>query len=139
MNKTHTCKHTKCRAEGFSLVEILISLLVLSGAIATMFSGFEYASQLDFHSSFESYAAYLAEREIELTKSDLLSEKILPVARAIKGRFQYKSGYKVSTAISTPDEYGAVRLISSIKNGERSFNLESFVFVPNARQQIEKK
>lgn len=104
-----------------------------------MFSGFDYAGQLDLHSSFESRAAYIAEREMELAKSDLLSGSIQPGAKVIKGRFQYKPGWKVSTVVTAPDPYGAVRLISSIKNGERSFELESFVFVPNARQQIEKK
>ncbi len=119
-------------SNGFSLIEILISLLVLSGAIATMFSGFEASSQLDLQAAFESEAAYIAEREIELVKSDLLAGRLAVAAAGRPGRFRMKPGWKVATAIAAPDSDGAVRLQVTTHKGERSFQLESFVFVPDS-------
>ncbi len=119
-------------SNGFSLIEILISLLVLSSAIATMFSGFEASSQLDMQAAFESEAAYIAEREIELVKSDLLAGRLAATAAGRPGRFRMKPGWKVATAIAAPDIDGAVRLQVTTHRGERSFQLESFVFVPSS-------
>lgn len=119
-------------SNGFSLIEILISLLVLSGAIATMFSGFEASNQLDMQAAFESEAAYIAEREIELAKSDLLAGRLNAAATGRPGRFRMKPGWKVATAIAAPDSDGAVRLQVTTRKGERSFQLESFVFVPGS-------
>jgi len=119
-------------SNGFSLIEILISLLVLSGAIATMFSGFEASSQLDMQAAFESEAAYIAEREIELVKSDLLAGRLAATAAGRPGRFRMKPGWQVATAIAAPDSDGAVRLQITTRKGEHSFQLESFVFVPGS-------
>ncbi len=122
--------HRTAFSNGFSLIEILISLLVLSSAIATMFSGFEASSQLDMHAAFESEAAHIAEREIELVKSDLLAGRLTAAAAGRSSRFRMKPGWKVATAIAAPDSDGAVRLQVTTHKGERSFQLESFVFVP---------
>lgn len=119
--------------QGFSLVEILISLLVLSGALATMFSGFDTSSRLELHASFESEAAFLAEREMELLKADLLSGRIKTAPAAVNSRFRHKPGWKSYSIITAPDQYGAVRVVSTVKKGERIFKLESFLFVPEMR------
>lgn len=118
--------------KGFSLIEILISLLVLSGAIATMFSGFETSGQLDMYASFESEAAFLTEREIELVKAELLNGRIKPRPAALPCRFRLKPGWKISSAITDADETDVVRIQVSTRKGERLFQLESFVFVPGA-------
>lgn len=114
---------------GFSLIEILISLLVLSSAIATMFSGFDASQALDMHAAFESEAAFLAERELELIKSDLLSGRLPAVSAGRPGRFVCKPSWKLTTTISDADEDGAVRIQVSAGKGDRLFQLESFVFV----------
>ncbi len=125
-----TTEHIKIARSGFSLIEILISLLVLSGALATMFSGFESSSMLDMHAGFESEAAFMAERELELVKSDLLAGRLKPVAAGRPGRFRMKPGWKIATAIAGSDEEGAVRIRVSANKGGRVYQLESFVFVP---------
>lgn len=116
--------------QGFSLVEILISLLVLSGALATMFSGFETSSQLDLHASFESEASFLAEREMELLKAEMLSGKIKRGPMSLNGRFRHKPGWKSQSIVAAPDSYGAVRIVSMVSKSDRIFKLESFLFVP---------
>lgn len=115
---------------GFSLIEILISLLVLSGALATMFSGFETSGRLDMHAGFESEAAFMAERELELVKSDLVSGRLPAVAAGRPGRFRTKPGWKIATAIAGADAEGAVRIQIAVSKSDRLFQLESFVFVP---------
>lgn len=118
------------RPDGFTLIEILISLLVLSGALTTMFSGFDSSSRLDLHADFESEAAYLAEREMELLKSEMLSGKIKPGPAAVKGRFRYKAGWKVYSVVTAADQTGTVRIISNVKKNDRQLKLESFLFLP---------
>lgn len=118
---------------GFSLVEILISLLVLSGAIATMFSGFDNAGRLELHASFESEASFLAEREMELLKAELLNGKITQKPATVKSRFPHKPGWKSYSVVTAPDPLGAVRIVSTVKKSNRIFKLESFLFVPEVR------
>jgi len=118
------------KSSGFTLIEILISLLVLSGALTTMFSGFDSSSRLDLHADFESEAAFLAEREMELLKSEMLAGKIKAGPSAIKGRFRYKAGWKVYSIVTAADHTSTVRIISSVKKGERQLKLESFLFLP---------
>ncbi len=115
---------------GFSLIEILISLLVLSGALATMFSGFESSGMLDMQASFESEAAFMAERELELVKSDLIAGRLRPVAAGRPGRFKMKPGWKIATVIAGSDAEGAVRIQVSANKSGRVYQLESFVYVP---------
>lgn len=117
---------------GFSLLEILITLLVLSGSVVIMFSGFDTAAQLDMFASFESEAAFLAEREIELLKSELLQGHIKPTAGSMKSRFRLKPGWKIASVMADIDKEDSVRLICSVSNGDRLFQLESFIYVPTA-------
>ncbi len=115
---------------GFSLIEILISLLVLSGAIATMFSGFDTSSQLNLHSAFESEAAFIAEREIELLKADLLSMQRKPGPAAAPSRFRNRPGVKVNTAWTSRDPEGTVRMVCTVSQSDRVFKIESFLYLP---------
>ena len=121
------------RRKGFSLIEILISLLVLSGAIATMFSGFESAGRLELHAGFESEASFLAEREMELLKAEMLQGKVKPGPGSVNGRFKHKPGWKSFSIVSAADTTGAVRIISNVSKGDRVFKLESFLFIPEER------
>ena len=117
---------------GFSLLEILLTLLVLSGSIVIMFSGFDKAAQLDMFASFESESAFLAEREIELLKSDILQGRIKTGAGSLNSRFRLKPGWKLASVMAADDSEETVRLICSVNKGDRLFQLESFVFVPSA-------
>ncbi len=84
--------------QGFSLVEILLTLIVLSSSLAVIFSGFDISSKLNVHAAFESEAAFLAEREIELAKSELLNGNLKAgKLRKLSCRFNLKPGWKLVT------------------------------------------
>lgn len=123
-------EQTGLNRHAFSLLEILITLLVLSGSIVIMFSGFDVAAKLDLQADFESEAAFLAERELELLKSELLQGRIAMTAKALKSRFRLKPGWEIANVMTDADADSAVRLLCSVKKSDRLFQLESFVFVP---------
>jgi type II secretory pathway pseudopilin PulG len=115
---------------GFSLAEILISMLVLSGAISTMFIGFDTSSNLDNYSRFSTESAYLAEREVELLKSDLLTGKLRPGPANRASRFSLKPGWELKTIWTSPDKSDTVRINCLVKKGEQQFKLETFLYLP---------
>ncbi len=117
--------------QGFTLMELLLSLLVLSSSLAIIFSGFEVSEKLNKHSVFESEAAYLAEREIELAKSELLNGNLkAEKVKKLDCRFRLKPGWKLFTLLTPPDADDAVRLQVRVINADREFQLESFLFLP---------
>ena len=117
--------------KGFSLIEIVLSLLILSTSLAIIFSGFEITASLNNHARFESEAAFLAEREMELAKSDLLNGNlIVNKVKKLESRFRLKPGWKLLTLIIPPDEDNAVRLQVRVTHTDRELQLESFLFLP---------
>ena len=116
--------------EGFSLIEIVISLLVLSGSIVVIFSGFNMSDKLNNYSIFETKAAYLAERELEILKSDLINKIRDNFPGTSDSRFQQQSGWKVKCVWTVPDKTNVVRLESSVTYQGMEFRLESFVYIP---------
>ncbi len=130
--RTNNFKTDATDNRGFSLLEILVTLLVLSGSIVVMFSGFDTAAKLDMFASFESEAAFLAERELELLKSELLQGRIKPAITSLNSRFRLKPGWKLTSVMTNAGNEDTVRLICSVNKSDRLFQLESFVFVPEA-------
>jgi prepilin-type N-terminal cleavage/methylation domain-containing protein len=129
-------KQTKNNRQGLSLIEILISLLILSGSLAFIFSGFDISSKLTNHATFESEAAFLAEREIELTKSELLNGNIkILKARQLPCRFRLKPGWKLITIMTQPDIYDTVRLQVRVSHSDRELQLESFLYLPQGENK----
>ncbi len=117
--------------QGFSLMEILLSLFVLSGSLTAIFSGFEISAKLNSYAVFEAEAAFLAEREIELAKSELLKGNLKATKpQKLKSRFRLKPGWKLVTLLTLPDQDDTVRLQVRIKHNDRIFQLESFLFLP---------
>ncbi len=127
---TSNLKREKTFKRGFSLAEILISLLVLSGALTTMFSGFDISQKLDTQSKFESEAAYLGERELEILKTDFLSEKNSPKAGSANSRFKLKPGWKVKMKWTEKDQFNTVRIQAEVTNKDNKLVLESFLYLP---------
>ena len=124
-------QQTSKKRYGFSLIELLISLFVLTGALTIIFSGFEISAKLNNHAVFESEAAYLAEREIELAKSELLSGNLKAgKARQLPCRFRLKPGWKLITLLTTPDKDETVRLQVRVSHADRELQLESYLFLP---------
>lgn len=116
--------------KGFSLIEIVMSLLILSGSIIVIFSGFDTSDKLNSYSSFESKATFLAERELELLKSDLLNKKRVEYPGTAESRFRLQRGWKVKTIWTSLDKTRVVRLISSVSHHGQDFKLESFLYLP---------
>ncbi|MGM0598749.1 MAG: type IV pilus modification PilV family protein [Candidatus Rifleibacteriota bacterium] len=128
-------KLSESNKKGFSLAEILISMLVLSGAISTMFIGFDTSSNLDNYSRFSTESAYLAEREMELLKSDLLNGKQPPGPANSGSRFSLKPGWGLKTIWTAPDETETIRINCVVKKGEQQFKLETFLYLPGGIRQ----
>ena len=117
--------------KGFSLIEAILSLLILSGSLAIIFSGFEISSKLNNYANFESEAAFLAEREMELAKSELLSGNLKANQnKKLNSRFRLKPGWKLFTILTVPDAEKVVRLQVRVSNSDRELQLESFLFLP---------
>lgn len=115
---------------GFSLIEIVISLLIISGSIVVIFSGFDTSDRLNNYSAFESKATFLAERELELLKSDLLNKKRTQFPGTAKSRFKQQPGWEVKTIWTALDKTRVVRMISSVSHHGQDFKLESFLYLP---------
>lgn len=125
-------RQTNRKKQGFSLIEILLSLFVLSGSLAAIFSGFEVSAKLNNHAIFESEAAFLAERELELAKSELLNGNLQTVKpRRLVSRFRLKPGWKLVTILTPPDQDKTVRLQVRVTHADRELQLESFLFLPS--------
>lgn len=116
---------------GFSLIEIVLSLLILSGSIVVIFSGFDTSDKLNNYSIFETKAAFLAERELEILKSDLINKNRKNFPGTADSRFQQQPGWKVKCIWTVPDKTDVVRVVSSVTYKGMKFRLESFVFIPN--------
>lgn len=114
---------------GFTLVEILLSLLILSGAINILFSGLQAAETLDRQAGSEQRAAVTAERELEILKTDLLGGR-RPFQGSARGRFRLPAGWK-SRVLWAPHEHeGTIRLVARVLKPGVDVQLESFLFLP---------
>lgn len=128
MKKKKQIGHKK---QGFSLIEILLSLLVLGSSLTLIFSGFEVSTAINNHAIFESEAAFLAEREMELAKSELLRGSLKATKpRQLKCRFRLKPEWKLITVLTPPDLDNAVRLQVRVNHRDRELQLESYLFLP---------
>lgn len=123
---------------GFSLLEILVSLFVLATSLSVIFSGFEVSKKLNSQAAFESEAAYLAERELELAKSELLNGNLKAgQARRLKSRFRLKPGWQLVTLLTPPDSDDAVRLQIRVTQADKELQLESFLYLPQSGEKHE--
>lgn len=119
-------------------MEILVSLFVLSGALAVIFSGFDVSSKINMQAKFESEASFLAERELELAKSELLNGNLkADKAKRLKNRFRLKPGWQLYTLVTTPDKDDAVRLQVRVSQADRVLQLESYLFLPGSEVKNE--
>lgn len=119
------------RYRGFSLIEILLSLLILSGSLGILLGGMDVAQKLDRRGATESSAVFFAEREMELARSDLLSGRFDAERRHRPGRFRLPKGWTTRVVRTDPDDYGVVRLQCRVTyQEEEQLTLESHFFLP---------
>lgn len=127
-----TLRQKRINKQGFSLLEILASLFVLGTSLSVIFSGFEVSKRINNEAAFESEAAFLAERELELAKSELLNGSIKTgQPQKLKSRFRLKPGWKMFTLLTEPDKDDVVRLQVRVTQSNRELQLESFLFLPS--------
>lgn len=115
---------------GFSLVEILLALIIMTGSVIAILRGFEVQESLAQQARFETMAALYAERELELLKSDLLGGRRPQGPRGSAGRFKLPGGWKSRLIWTAPDEDNTCRLIVRITRSGETFACESFVAIP---------
>ena len=115
---------------GFSLFEILLSMMILAGTVASLIDGFTAAEKLEFYSRFETQAAFFAERELEMLKTDLLRNQRPAGPAGSKGRFRLPSGWQSHLVWTNQDDDGVVRLVSSVSRASDTFRCESFCYLP---------
>jgi Tfp pilus assembly protein PilV len=115
---------------GFSLFEILLSLMILGGATVGLFGAMNVAEALDRQARFESEGAAFAERELEMLKIDLLAGTRSAGPRGARGRFRHPGGWKVRLSWTAADPEGVIRTACTITQGDRGYRLESFLFFP---------
>ena len=120
--------------KGVFLAEILLTLIVVSSALLTMFSGFDSAFSLSNQASFETQAAFKAEREMEFFKSEMLANRIPQSHGSLNSFFRLKPGWKINTVWTKKDIYSCVRIITTVKQGERQLKIESFLFHPDGEK-----
>lgn len=123
------------RKLGFSLVEILISVLVVGGILTIMYSGFTTSKDLLLQASFESEAAFLAERELEFIKSELVVGAIKPEKSFLKSKFRTKPEWNISSSIAPDEIPGICKILTNIESQNKKFTLESFIYIPNSGVQ----
>lgn len=123
--------------KGFTLAEILVSLLVIGGALTIIFGGFNLVQSFNSYAVFESEAAFLAEREIELLKTELLNGKIKGAKGLFNSRFKLKPGWKICCAVNKPDEDHVIKLECFVTRANDEYKLNSFIFLPQNIQEKE--
>lgn len=117
---------------GFSLPEVLLALLVMSGAIVTLMGGLRGADALDRRARFEECAAAYAEREMELLKNDLQAGTRPSGPARARGRFRLPGGWKSSLAWTPQPMESSIRLACTIESGGDRLAIESFLFLPDS-------
>lgn len=124
------CPPATSDRHGFSLVEILLSLLILAGTVVGLLGGMTASEQLENRARFEDLAGAYAERELELLKSDLLAGRRPPGPRGNHGRFRLPGGWKSRVVWTAPDGDGVTRLVSEVSRQGEQIKLESFLYIP---------
>jgi type II secretory pathway pseudopilin PulG len=134
-----TCFQADWQAKvgGFTLLEIIISMLVLGGVLTIMFSGFNISKTLFAQALFESEAAFIAEREMEYLKSELLSGLTIKKSISLKNKFQLKAPWAISTLIEPDTADNCYKIHIKVNKQEQSFALESFIYSPAKEGQNE--
>ncbi|NLI76415.1 MAG: hypothetical protein GX442_08240 [Candidatus Riflebacteria bacterium] len=116
-------------AAGFTLLEILLSLLVMAGSMGLFFSGLQTAETLDRQAGSEERAARAGEREIELLKNDLVAGR-RPREGAARGRFRLPAGWKSVIRWAPLADEESVRLCARVLKPGVDVQVESFLFLP---------
>lgn len=122
---------------GLSLAEILISLLVLSGSLGMLLGGIEIAGQLEGQGKFEEKAAFFAERELELAKTDFLRGSIRLSQKMRPGRFRLPSGWESILTWTIPDDFGIISIHCQLSYRKiNKLDLETHLYLPGPFPEI---
>ncbi|HOT27409.1 MAG TPA: prepilin-type N-terminal cleavage/methylation domain-containing protein [Candidatus Ozemobacteraceae bacterium] len=124
------------KTNGFSLPEILLALLVMSGALVSLMGGLRGAEALERRAAFEERAAAYAEREIELLKNDLQAGLRPGGPAHSRGRFRLPGGWKTSLAWTPQPGEPSIRLACTVESGDNRLAVESFLFLPESGRAV---
>ena len=115
----------------FSLLEILLSLLILAGSVIGLMKGLDVAQALDNYSRFEHQAAVFGERELELLKADLIDGRRLPGPASATARIKLPPGWQGILSWTDRDQTGTIRAVARITQRENLLTIGTFVYVPS--------
>jgi type II secretory pathway pseudopilin PulG len=121
---------------GFSLVEILLSLLILAGTLVTIMSGIQVSHELSQQARFEENAAFFAEREMEMLKSDLLAGRAKLTPGLSHGRFRLPAGWQTKLTWNQPDHIGILKIACQVMYQQSRVNIESHLYLPVAAAPV---
>ncbi len=108
-----------------------MALLVLGGCVTTMMGGFSVAEESVREGWFAGKAAWVAERELEITKESLRTGVLAPGPRALVSRYHPVGMERPRILLGPRTADGCVRVaVRCLGPASRSFQLESFVHVP---------
>lgn len=120
------------RRNAFTLIETLVSIMIVGGILTVMFSGFDVSKQQQMQADFESEAAFIAEREMEYIKSELLEGKIKTKASKRSGNFKVPTGWSVTLNLGEYTQDKTMKIsVETVKNNNR-FILSSYVYIPES-------
>jgi len=117
-------------SKGFSLLEVLLSLLILAGSVLGIMKGLDIAQAMDAHSRFEHLAAVFGERELELLKTDLLRGTLAAGPASMTGRIKLPPGWAAKLVWTPNASESTIRLKATVINGETNVQFSSFLYVP---------
>jgi prepilin-type N-terminal cleavage/methylation domain-containing protein len=137
ISNRHVLARTGYKGRGFTLLEIVVSMLVLGGILTIMFSGFSISKDLFNQALFESEAAFIAEREMEYLKGELLGGMVIKKPISTKNKFQLKKPWTVSTSIEADQLVNCYKIHIKVEKQEQTFALESFIYSPTHEEQNE--
>lgn len=113
------------------MIEILIALFVLGTCVTALIGGMGVVSEATAEAQFAQRGAFVAERELELAKADLLAGRLAPGPRGLPGRFPLPAPWRSRVLVGAREADGAVRLaVRCAGPASRSLLLESFLYVP---------
>ena len=119
------------RQKAFTLVEILVSIMIVGSILTVMYSGFDISKQQQMQADFESEASIIAEREMEYIKSELIDRKVKPKFAKRHGNFNVPKGWQVLLTLGEYSTDKTIRITVETTKKNNRFKLNSYVYIPN--------
>ncbi len=119
------------RHKAFTLVETLVSIMIVGSILTVMYSGFDISKQQQMQADFESEASIISEREMEYIKSELIDGKIKPKSTKKNGSFKVPAGWQVTSTLGEYSSDKTMKITVETSKNNNKFMLSSYIYIPN--------